>query len=230
MARNGLSLRLDQPYLHFYPQVRRSPIEAAKSQHQMTRTLIWDQVNPTSSRPPLEQGWLIFDVGAFTILGVQAPPLNATTHFTNPRTFECSCGRGFVRCSPAATLKWPSPVKLITSPNLNLRVSFLRFSSRSFPGLLLWSIHCSHQQSLASYPRFVTLHILSVLTHFRSSSLTYLNYLLCCCQDGEFLFPNSLSARNQERIYVTTRLQEQLSSSYLYCVLQGELDISWSLS
>jgi hypothetical protein len=125
--------------------------------------------------------------------------------------------------------KWPSPAKLITSPNLNLRASFLRFSSRSFPGFLLWSIRCSHQHSLASYPRFVTLHVLSVLIHFRSSSLTYLIFLLCYSQNGEFLFPNSLSDRNQERIYVTTRLQERLSSSHLCRVLQGELDFSWSL-
>ena len=94
--------------------------------------------------------------------------------------------------------EWPSPVNLITSLNLNLRVSFIRFFSRSFPDRLLRFIHSPNQPSLTSYFQFVTLHVLSVLIHFRSTSLTYLILLLCCSQDGALPFPNSLSDRKQE--------------------------------
>jgi hypothetical protein len=135
----------------------------------MTRALIWDPVYPSRSGKSFPQGWLPFHVEASTILGMQAPLLM-------PHTSSPIQERANVHAEEVYSLQSIRP-----STNGQAQETL---TSHSVSDLLQWSTHCSNQPSFTSYFQLVTLHLLLVLIHFRSKSLSYLILVPCSSQDG----------------------------------------------
>jgi hypothetical protein len=171
MAKKGLPLRRPQPYCHFYPRVRQTSSEAVKSQHQMTRAMIWAPAYPSrgqacfiqDSSPSMLKRSRFLARTLHTLLQPTAPVQERSNIHAEGVLFAAvqqnSC-------------EWPSPANLILSLNLNLWISILRFSSRSFPDLLQRSILCSKQpRGPAVGVQFVALHVILVLILFRSQYL-----------------------------------------------------------